>query len=365
MTKHQLTAIGLKSLALAGAIFFAGCRKNDDPAPQPFQASLYVLNEGLFNMNNTTLTGIDTLTGVAKTDYFEQKNKRGLGDTGNDLKIYGSKMYAVVNVSSQLEVIDPNTGKSLKQISMLDEQGVPRQPRYIAFHAGKAYVCSFDGTVGRLDTATLQFDKFVKAGRQPDGICVANNKLYVSNSGGLDFPNYDNTVSVIDIPSFTELKKISVQVNPYTIQADDYGDVYVVSRGDYGDIHCTFQAIDSKTDQVKKVFEGLEVLNFTINGDLAYLYNYNFTTQQASFKLLNVKTEEIVTENFITDETKITTPYGIDVNPSNGDVYITDVYDFTTTGDVYCFSKEGKLKFKFQAGLNPNNVVFVQKPKKQ
>ena len=92
---------------------------------------------------------------------------------------------------------------------LFGDDGIARQPRTFAFHGGKAYVCNFDGTVVRIDTATLAVDGITQAGRNPDGICCAAGKLYVSNSGGLDPQQPDNTVSVIDIASF-----ITCQLGP-------------------------------------------------------------------------------------------------------------------------------------------------------
>ena len=122
------------------------------------------------------------------------------------MAIYGNKIYIVVNVSSTVEVIDFTTGKSIRQIQMLRDNGSSRQPRSIAFDKDKAYVCSFDGTVARIDTTSLEIEAIITAGRNPDDICVQNNKLYVSNSGSLDYsgPGVDNTVSVIDITTFKE-----------------------------------------------------------------------------------------------------------------------------------------------------------------
>lgn len=218
-------------------------------------SQLFVLSEGLFNMNNSTLALYDLKNKSTEKNYFLKTNKRGLGDTANDMALYGSKLYVVVNVSSQIEVLDALTGKSIKQIPMFDDAGVARQPRYIEFYESKAYVCSFDGTVARIDTTSLLVEKMVKVGKNPDGICVANNKLYVSNSGGLNFPNYDNTVSVIDIPSFEEIKKIEVAINPSIIHSDSQGDVYVVSRGDYGEQGYVFQRISSKTDILEETLK--------------------------------------------------------------------------------------------------------------
>jgi len=335
--------------------------KHDDKPVGAEITQLYVLSEGLFNMNNSSLASYDLKSGEVVKDFFLAKNKRGLGDTANDMALYGSKLFVVVNVSSQVEVLDATTGESLKRIPMFDHNQVARQPRYITFHKNKAYVCSFDGTVARIDTASLQIDAIVRVGRNPDGITVANGKIYVSNSGGLSFPDYDNTVSVIDIASFAEIKKIRVAVNPSHIHADSEGDVYVVSRGDYGALGYQFQRINSHTDQLEETFEGLNVLNFRIHRDTAYLYNYDFNSGNSWFKVFDCKTERIINEQFISDNTKIQTPYGIDVNPYNGDVYITDAKSFIMWGDVLCFDKTGKLKFKISnIGLNPNKIVFKQ-----
>ena len=283
-------------------------------------AELYILSEGLFNLNNSSLALYSFKNNQLNTDYFRSINRRGLGDTANDMAIYGSKLYIVVNVSSQIEVVDLQSGKSVKQIPMLSENGSSRQPRNIAFEGGKAYVCSFDGTVARIDTASLSIDALTRAGRNPDGICVQNGKLYVSNSGGLDWEGIgvDRTVSVIDIPSFTEIKKIEVGPNPGKIQAGPDGNIYVATHGENieaGDYH--FVQIDGHTDQVVRTFDE-KVLSFTIHDNMAYLYNYDYRTQDSQIKVFNLKTGKTERENFITDGTTIRTPYSISVNPYSG-----------------------------------------------
>lgn len=323
---------------------------------------LYILCEGLMDMNNSTLAYYSFADRQLEKKYFQKQNKRGLGDTANDMKSYGSKLYIVVNISSQIEVVDLLSGRSLRQIPFITESGRPRDPRFITFWKDKAYVCSFDGTVARIDTATLEIEAYTNAGRNPDGICAVNNKLYVSNSGGLDAPDYDHTVSVIDISRFQEVKKIEVGINPYTIAPDADGDIYLVSRGNYQDSKYALQMIDSRSDELIHTFTGLEVLNFTIAGDYAYLYTYDFNNQNGAVKLFNVCTEQLERENFITDGTAIDTPYGIDVDRVNGDIYITDARSFTVWGNLYCFDREGKLKFKLtNVGVNPNTTVCLRK----
>lgn len=319
---------------------------------------IFVLSEGLMNLNNSSLAMYDLSIGAKSSDYFLKANKRGLGDTANDMGLYGSKLYVVVNVSSQIEVLDAGTGLSLKQIPFFNGQGMARQPRYIDFHEGKAYVCSFDGTVAKIDTATLQIEEFVNCGKNPDGICIANDKIYVSNSGGLDFPNYENTVSVIDIATFKEIKKIKVGLNPYKIESDSEGDVYVVTRGNYGNTAYQFQRINSKTDEVVQNFDNFRLLNFTIVNDTAYMYHYDYKTGKNQIMTFDCISETLINEQFIADGTTLITPFGIDVNPINGDVYICDSKMYLTWGDVVCFDKQGRLKYNLkEVGLNPNKVI--------
>ena len=94
---------------------------------------VYVLNEGLFQHNNCTLSYYDFETLTLTPDIFLQVNKRGLGDTGNDLKKYGSKLYCVVNNSHRVEVMDFATAQSIKAIPLSG-----KSPRQITFSQGKA-----------------------------------------------------------------------------------------------------------------------------------------------------------------------------------------------------------------------------------
>jgi len=350
---------------LAYIVLFSACddMKNlptpiDLPTTPGESGKMYVLCEGLFNMNNSTLSLLNFDNHTLNSDFFLFQNNRGLGDTGNDMKRYGSKLWIVVNVSSQVEVVDLNSGISMKRIPFFNSNNVARQPRFITFEGSKAYVCSFDGTIARIDTTSLNIEAITSAGRNPDGITISNGKLYVSNSGGLDIPNYDNTVSVIDLKSFTELKKITVGLNPFKIEADKQGNVYVVSRGNNSNIKATWNRINSYTDELVETYNNLPVVNFTIHNDTAYIYNYDFVNNSYWVKTFDCKTKQIVSENFISDGTILERPFGIYIHPTNGNVYLTDARNYTTKGDLFCFNRKGKLLYKIKnIGLNPGSIV--------
>ncbi|MDD2528458.1 MAG: hypothetical protein PHW35_13360 [Lentimicrobiaceae bacterium] len=360
--KKNLFAVTLMLSSMA----LYSCTKEPEPDVETpavtttIVTGVYVLNEGLFNSNNASLTRFNFEDSTLEKKCFYTANHRGLGDTGSDLAIYGSKMYIVVNVSSQVEVVNTSTCKSLKQIPFFDGNK-PRQPRKVAFYGTNAFVCNFDGTVAVIDTTSLEITKLITVGRNPDGITAAYGKIWVSNSGGLNFPNYDDTISVIDPLTLTEEKKITAGPNPYTILPDKHGEMYLISRGNYDDLKSRLQIVDVASGTLKHTFTDFEALNFTIAGDTAWVYNYDWTSQSSSILMLNVKTEDIITRNFITDGTSIKTVYGIKADPISKLIYITDALDFGSNGKVYAFDYKGKLKFEFSAGISPANVAFVDR----
>lgn len=343
----------------------SSCRKEpDQPRPQDndttvYSAGIYVLNEGLFNQNNAGLTFYNFSDSTAETDYFFYKNGRGLGDTGSDACIYGSKLYMVVNVSSQLEVADAVSGVSLGRIPLFDGSK-PRQPRKIAPYGKYVFVCNFDNTVAVIDTARLEIVRLIEAGRNPDGITAAYGKIWVSNSGGLAFPDYDNTVSVIDPETFSEVSRFTVGINPYTIRPDGHGHLYLISRGNYGDVKSHLQVMDTLGNLVK-TFGGFEALGFTVAGDTAYVYNYDWNSGKSTVMVVNTLSMQLVDEQFIKDGTDILVAYGIACDPVTGLIYIADAMNFTGTGRVYAFDKTGKLQFSFNTGINPAYFAFLHR----
>lgn len=347
---------GILVLTTALALILASCHKDKNlpkPTTTPVTDGFYVLNQGLFNDNNSTLSFYNYSNKQVTADIFSSANGRGLGDTGNDIEIYGSKMYIVVNVSSTVEVVDAKTAKSLKQIKLFNGT-TGREPRDVAFYKGNAYVTSYDGTVAVIDTASLAVNKYITVGRNPEQLAVANGKLYVANSGGLSYPNYDKTVSVIDPASGTVTKTITVTANPQNVATDNNGNVYVLSAGNYSTEGPSLAVIDDNTDAIKSQtnFDGS---NMTAQGTNLY-----FITSANKIIVYDTKTQSISNSNFISDGTAITTPYSIAVDGSTGEVFVTDAKDYTSAGAVYAFDKTGKKEYSITVGINPGKIALLK-----
>lgn len=382
---QHLTSSYIKPIAalLLIALLAQGCRKEEyvylsdgEQVSLPLVGNsikgFYLLNEGNMGMNRATIDYFDYTTGTYTRDIYSERNPeivKELGDVGNDIKIYGSKAYAVINCSNYIEVIDVATAKHVGSIN------VPNC-RYLAFSEGKAYISSYSGPVqispnaevgfvAEIDTATLTLTRKVMVGYQPEEMVIRGRKLYVANSGGYRVPNYDRTVSVIDLDTFTEIKKIDVAINLHRMQMDARGDIYVSSRGDYYNIEPNLYVISSASDEVTKKMD-IPVSEMTLCGDSLYYYSVSFSyltgQNTVTYGIINTLTKEVVNTKIITDGTdaNIMIPYGIAVNPETKEIFITDAQNYVVTGYVYCFDINGHLKWKTTAGNIPAHFAFVR-----
>lgn len=332
----------------------------------------YLLNEGNMGSNKASLDYYSYITGIYSRNIFAERNPnvtKELGDVGNDLKIYGSKLYAIINCSNLVEVMDAATGVHITAIE------VPNC-RYICFNKDKAYVSSYAGPVqignkqlgfvAEIDTATLQITRNVTVGYNPEEMAIIDNKMYVANSGGYLVPDYDNTLSIIDLDSFTEIQKVEVAINMHRVRADKYGDLYLSTRGDYYTMPANLFLFDVETQTIKKTFD-IPVGNMCIVGDSAYLYsvgfNWNTGLDEISYALIDIKSEKVLSKSFIADGTEslIKLPYGIAVNPNNKEIFVTDAGDYVSPGTLYCFDKTGHLKWKQTTGDIPAHIEFTFK----
>ena len=329
--------------------------------------------------NKCSLDFVDFDNGYYVRNLYAEKNPnvvKELGDVGNDVQIYGSKMYAVINCSHKVEVLDARSCQRLGQVD------IPNC-RYIAFDKGYAYVSAYVGPVGidpnaqlgavfQVDTATLEITAEVTVGYQPDELVIQDGLIYVANSGGYRKPNYDNTVSVIDIETMTQIRKIPVGINLHRIRADKYGKLWVSSRGDYEKIPSRLFVLEK--DKRTNRMEVRDTLNVScsemdICGDSLYLYSVEWSNisqeNNVTYGIIDVRTGELISNSFIKDgtETDIEIPYGLKVNPETGDVYVTDAKNYVSSGNLHCYGRDGIRKWSVRTGDIPAHMTFLYKNK--
>lgn len=346
----------------------------DEDVSSPVRG-FYLLNEGNMGSNKCTLDFYDYHTGLYARNFYSERNPsviKELGDVGNDIQIYGSKLYVVVNCSHKVEVLDARTGIRLGQVD------IPNC-RYVRFHRGKAYVSAYvgpvlidpnapRGAVFEVDTTSLAITRKVTVGYQPEEMEVIDDYMYVANSGGYRAPNYDNTVSVIQMIDFKQVEQIPVDINLHRVRQDKYKQLWVTSRGDYNSHPSRLFVLQKrKGHNQMEVTDTVDVAvsDMAIHGDSLYYFATNWSnyTQKntISYGIIDVRTHQVVSDNFITDGTDkdITIPYGIAVHPITGEIFVTDAKNYVSSGTLYCFTPDGRRKWSVRTGDIPAHITFL------
>lgn len=328
----------------------------------------YLLNEGAMGTNKATLDYYDFETATYTRNIYAEANPtvaQSLGDVGNDLKIYGNRLYAVINCSNFIEVMTADSAKHIGTVS------VPNC-RYLRFKDGFGYITSYAGPVSidpnyqqigyvaKFDTATLQITDTFHVGYQPDDLEIVGSKLYVANSGGYMTPNYENTVSVINLGAPSERYRITVAKNLQYLRLDKYGQLWVSSRGDYYDIPSKLYCIDTATDNVIDELD-VAVSSMWLDGDSLYVMGSQFSyvtfQYEQNYNIIDVRSHKVVSDRFISDTVNVTLPYGLMVHPATKDIFLTDAKNYVTPGDLHCFGKDGNLKWSVRAGDIPAHIA--------
>ena len=345
---------------------FVACDDDSNNIPEPEKpvsdvSGVYIMNSGKWQSNNATLDYYDPNTKELKTKVFASVNGRGLGDTANDIMVYGAKMYIAVSESNTIEITDL-TAKSLKTISPTDETGQPQSPRYLTAYKGRVYVTVFDGHLAEIDTTSMEITRKTKVGPNPYQVREVGGKLYVANSGGYN-PVQDSTLSVVDPVSFAEEKKIVVGLNPMYMAADSDGEMYVVCGGNFGDVKASLQRVDLKNETSTSIYTNDNIMMSMADDKLYVIHSQNdesFQPVNTQFFSYDAKNDQELSKNFITDGTVVDKAYSLNVNPATGDIYI-GTSDYVSTGDMFIFSAEGKKVDQLTvSGLNPMGVGFLK-----
>lgn len=325
---------------------------------------MYLLNEGNMGSNKATIDYCSFLEGTYTRNLYGERNPqvvKELGDVGNDLQAYGGRLYAVLNCSHKVEVMDRRTCKRIGQVD------IPNC-RYIRFYGDKAYVSAYVGPVGidpnaqqgavyEVDTASLQVVRKTTVGYQPEQLVVGSDYIYVANSGGYRAPDYDSTISVINRHSMKQVRKLPVAINLSKLRQDRYGQLWVVSRGD--NYRIPPRLLVMKNEQITDTVD-LPCTDFSIAGDSLYCYGTSLQGEK-TFGIVHLQTHEVLTTQWITDGTdsQIQVPYGILVNPYNKDIYVTDAKNYVSSGMLFCYSSKGRLRWKVRTGDIPAVMCLV------
>ncbi|MBQ9261271.1 MAG: YncE family protein [Prevotella sp.] len=344
---------------------------------------MYLLNEGNMGSNKSSLDYLDLSGKDATVHYlrniYSERNPETvmmLGDVGNDIQIYGSRLWLVINCSNKVEVAQANDAVRIGKVDIPNCRYVTFKDRYayVSSYVGSVYSGSSSplGSVYKVDTLSLQKVDSCSVGYQPEEMAIIGKKLYVANSGGyqgMTGQGYESTVSVIDLDKMQETERITVAPNLHRIRKDKYDQLWVTSRGNYMDSESKIYWLNKGGDGKMQVIGHLDqpVSDLCIVGDSLYFYGSQWSeitmTNTVTYGIIDVRTHQIVSTSLsdAPEINKIRMPYGIIVNPIHRDFYLMDAKNYVSSGELLHFLPDGTFDWKVKTGDIPAHAVFLYK----
>jgi DNA-binding beta-propeller fold protein YncE len=334
------------SLLLFISLWF-GCKKDEKiTVLTENYKGFFVINEGGFQKSNGSIGLYKPGTG----EYFDaylKANALPLGDVVQSMTAINKSFYIVVNNSNKIEVVNKEDFKKSFTISL-------NSPRYLyPVSPTKAYVSHlFSNEVSIIDLNTNVKSGTININHWSEHFAKLQNKILV----GTNFtkvmvlnPVNDQMIDSIEVgKGLSKLLNVSdLRVAVLATGDLDWSSGNVLENGKL----CFINKDSNKIEKTIPLSTGSYGGSMAFNNNLQTIYLslggtkiYQYTEAGGLVEFITLNTGESV--------------YGLAVNPSNGDIYITDAGDFNSNGKVYIYDSNKNRKKVIEAGIVPNGVLF-------
>lgn len=361
-----LLGISLLLTSCRGDILLPPPEQTPVTAGQPGPvAGFYILNEGNMGSNRAEIDYFNLHTGSFLRNIYTAMNPdavKELGDVGNDLLIAHGHLYATINCSHKVEVMQASDARRIGQVDVPNCRFMAADEHhlYVSSYVGPVQVDPHAprGAVFRIDPVTLQIDGIVETGYQPEQLAIAQGKLYVANSGGYRAPDYDNTLTVIDLNSFTVCGSITVAPNLYGVIYDEAREQLLVSsQGNGTDVPSDIYSVSLPDGTVTGALD-IRCSRMTLCDGCLYIITRQEGNKKASFLKYDLETQTREGSFINPPEPDMTMPYCLAVNPYNGDIYVGDARNYVSSGRLHCFTNTGEYRWTVTTGDIPSAIAF-------
>lgn len=333
----------------AGILFLNACVsdkakdvKPEIPVVAKPAAGVYITNEGNFTWGNASVSYYNFSDHQVTEDAFKAANKRQLGDVCQSMSIINGKAYIVVNNSFKIEVVTPDSLKSVGVISGLSS------PRYIlAVSDTKAYVTDYKrNAIYVVDLSTNNVIKEIPCKGWTEELVLAGNKVFVTNIR-------KQYLYVVNPVSDVIEDSIKIGLNAYSVKTDKYNKVWVLA-GKNGSVAAALHRINPVSNEIEQTYSfstSDSPGSLEINGTRDTLYYLNKGVCQFSISDASLPGAVLVPQG-----NRLF--YGLGIDPSSGVIFVSDAIDYVQQGIVYRYLPNGTLLNSFKVGTTPGDFCF-------
>ena len=351
---HKITK---RIIFLLFILVVVGCNKNEI-GPQgnengnptititPETLGYLVINEGNFGNGNSSLSYLDWSSSTITNNVYSTINNETLGDIFQSIQRIENQYYFVVNNSQKIIVTDT----SFHKVTTIDGF---TSPRHIAeVNDNKAYITDlFSNEISILDLTTNQITGSISVAGWTEEMMKIENQIWVE-----DITNS----KLLAINPETDIIENEIQLSAglsNMIQAND-NTIWVMCDGGYTEpILPKLYHINPSNHSIVHTFTFGETeaqprfLTYNSNDDVLYYF-------QGGIRRMSTTDENLPSSIFI--PTNLELIYGLDYDPDNQLLLITDARDYISLGELIVYTDDGTWVNTFDTGVNPNGV-FIKK----
>ncbi len=336
---------------------FTACDDEEDKPRGKYDAGAFVINEGVFQAGNGSITHYNIASATAEQNIFSNNALGFSGDVAQSLKFTGDKALLVLNGDSKIEVINGSDFTSITTISGTDID----KPRYVEVIDNKAYISvwgAYDPNFLLIDSYVLVYDldsntvvTKIDTDEGTENLIYDGQRLFASNF------NYgaSSTISVINPSDNSFVDNIEVSAGPAGMVLDANNKLWVVCVGAWDAVNGYLFRINPATLAVEEeiTITGVPGSDLAVTPDKQEIV-YHVGTSVYSIDI--DATTEASEPLFIADE--ITSISTLNIHPATGDIWLGDSPSFSAIGKVYIYSTGGEVVNSFDTGILPTQIVF-------
>ncbi|MFK7807771.1 MAG: YncE family protein [Saprospiraceae bacterium] len=334
------------------SVMSCGANDNDDEADtiNTFQNGLFIVNQGISNGTDGTISFYDKDREEVANDIFASKNELPLNGILSSMTTVGNRAYIVGNSSGSLTLVESESMEKVTEVSGFD------LPRFmLPLNNSKAYVSQWgsNGSSGSIQVFNLDNNTITGEINTPGGaerMLKRGNHVYVTHTGGFFL---DSVITKIDITTDQIVYTIPVGISPQSLQLDAEGALWVLAKGLE-----TFS--DSKPGTLAKIVNDEVVLSITVPLGSRDLVIDNSKTTLYYINGLNQKVyTHKIDQNALSLAPFSDTPVtALSFDPQNNLVIGMDSKNFQVEGQLLFFNQMGDLTSEFEVGVVPGFITY-------
>ncbi len=332
-------------------MMFSSCKKQE-VGPQcptcqedvlPTTTDVLIGCEGNFGWGNASLSSYSPITKNVSNQVFQNVNGFGLGDVLQDMQEIEGTLYITMNNSGKIVMLDTADYTFQGEITGFNS------PRYITAVSGKAYVSDlYANSIQVVDLTSKAITSSITTQRWTEHLLIHADYLYATAP---------DTNWAFKINTLTDAIEDTIVVgkSPSGIVIDKNEKIWVLTSGGTNGELAKLVRYNPASNSIDQSFtfasltESPNSLRIDAEGENLFFLNDGLQT-------MSIQASAIPSSKSIATNGSIF--YGMNIDPNNKEIYITDAVDYVQQGKVYRYDSIFQPLDTFTVGVIPQSIWF-------